>query len=74
MRQRCSHRRYWPPAAPRDIASNAPGCHEQIEVATSIEPGLDLGNDGRAVFTDRIQREVICIEELADVMDWLATS
>ena len=50
------------------IAGNALRRDRQLEVAAAAQAGLDLGNNRRTVLGDRIQREPVGVEQLADVL------
>ena len=50
-----------------DMASNALRTDGQFEVAAGVEPGLDFGDDGVAVFAGDVEREPVGIEQRADV-------
>ena len=41
---------------------------EQFQVAAGVKPGLDLGDDGAAVFIDDLERQPVGIEQRADVL------
>ena len=50
------------------VTRNALRRDRQLQFATAIETGLDLGDDGGLVFVDCIKRQAIGIEQFADIL------
>ena len=51
-----------------NITGNALGSDGQFKIATAVEPGFDLGDDGALILSDRVERQSVGIEELADIL------